>query len=250
MANPVGMPMDPNVALKPNPDRNIGDQSNSYTRLIGELQFIANATWPDIAHAISRLSSYTANPTMQHISTLKHVLRYLSGTRAYGITYSDVLGHPNHFLGYANAAFANADEQKSTSRYVFMMAGEVITWHSKKQSITALSSMEAEYITLSEVAQEVRWLRSLFSELGFTQTLLTMILGDNEGLITMTKNPQFHKWAKHIGVPFYSVREQVQKGEIVVKSCRTQQQTTDVLTKPLPQVKHKQHVTKMGLAAA
>jgi hypothetical protein len=86
-ANPVGMPLDPNVVLEPNPDGNTGDCSNSYARLIGELQFIANVTRPDIAYAISRLSSYTANPTLQHVSALKWVLRYLSGTRSYGITY-------------------------------------------------------------------------------------------------------------------------------------------------------------------
>jgi hypothetical protein len=64
MANPVGMPLDPNVVLKPNPDGNTGDHSNSYTRLIGELQFIANVTRPNILYTISRLSSYTANPML------------------------------------------------------------------------------------------------------------------------------------------------------------------------------------------
>jgi len=48
---------------------------------------------------------YTANPTMQHITALKHVLRYLSGTRSYAITYNNVLDHPNHFFGYTDAAF-------------------------------------------------------------------------------------------------------------------------------------------------
>jgi len=71
--------------------------------------------------------------------------------------------------------FANADDQKLTSGYVFMMAGGAITWYAKKQSITALSSMEAEYIALSKVACEAHWLRSLFYELGFTQILLTTI---------------------------------------------------------------------------
>ena len=70
-ANPVGMPLDPNVTLEPNLDGNVGDRSNSYAQLIGELQFIANATRPDIAHAISKLSAYTANPTMQHVLALK-----------------------------------------------------------------------------------------------------------------------------------------------------------------------------------
>ena len=109
MANPVGMPLDPNIVLELNPDGNTGDHSNSYTRLIGELQFIANVTRPDIAYTISRLLFYTTNPMLQHISALKRVLRYLSGTRSYGITYSNMLGHPNYFFSYADAAFANAD---------------------------------------------------------------------------------------------------------------------------------------------
>jgi len=96
----------------------------------------------------------------------------------------------------------------------------------------------------------VCWLRSLFHELGFVQVQLTKIPGNNKGSIALVKNPQFHKQAKHIRVQYHSIREQVQKGEITVESCRTQQQTTDVLTKPLPQVKHKQHVAEMGLAAA
>jgi hypothetical protein len=91
---------------------------------------------------------------MQHVTALKCVLRYLhvSGMRTYAITYNDILDHPNHFYSYSDATFANADDQKSTSRYVFMMARGAITWFSKKQSITALSSMEAEYIALSKAA--------------------------------------------------------------------------------------------------
>jgi hypothetical protein len=249
-ANTVGMPLDPNIVLEPNPDGDVGDQSNSYARLIGELQFLANATRPNIAYAISRLLSYTANPTMQHVTALKCVLRYLSGTKIYVITYSDVLDHPNHFYGYADAAFANADDQKSTSSYVFMMAGGAITWFSKKQTITALSSTEAKYIALSEAAHKGRWLRSLFFKLGFTQVLPTTIRGDNEGSIAMTKNPQFHKRSKHIGLQYHSIREQVHKGEIIVENCRTQNQTADMLTKPLPHAKHRQHTAEMGLASA
>jgi len=120
-------------------------------------------------------------------------VQYLSGTRSYGITYSDILGHPNSFLRYVDAVFMNLDEQKSTTRYVFIIAGGAITWHSKKQSITALSSTKAEYIALSEMAHEAQWLRSLFKELEFGQTLPTTILGNNEGSIAMMKNPQFHK---------------------------------------------------------
>ena len=208
-ANPIGMPLKHNAKFKPNLDGNVRNRSNSYARLMGKLQFIANAMRPDIAYAVSKLSSYTTNPSMQHVTMLKRVLQYLSGTRSYGITYHDVLDHPNQFFSYANASFADADDLKSTTGYVFKMSSSMITWYSKRQSVTALSTMEAEYITLSEAVQEAHWLRNLFSKLGFAQKLLTTIFGDNEGLIAILKNPQFHKWAKHIGTQFHSVKEQV-----------------------------------------
>ena len=125
-ANPISMPLEHNAKFELNLDRNAGNHSNLYARLMGELQFIANAIRPDIAYAVSKLSSYTANPSMQHVTMLKRVLQYLSGTRSYGIMYHDVLGHPNQFFGYANTSFADANDLKSTTRYVFKMSGSTI----------------------------------------------------------------------------------------------------------------------------
>jgi len=87
---------------------------------------------------------------MQHMLALKQVLRYLLGTKSYGITYSNVLNHLNHFYGYANAIFTKVDEHKSTTRYIFKIAGGAVTWYFKKQTITTLLSTEAEYIALLE----------------------------------------------------------------------------------------------------
>ena len=72
--NPVATPLDANVKIQPNPDGNDGNRSNSFVQLLGELQFLANTTRPDIAHAINRLAVYTANPSLQHTGALKRVL--------------------------------------------------------------------------------------------------------------------------------------------------------------------------------
>jgi hypothetical protein len=89
-ANPVVTPLDPNIPLEPNPDGNEGDRSNSYACVLGELQFLVNATRPDISYTVNRLAAYTANPSLQHMGALKRILRYLIGTKSYGITYSAV----------------------------------------------------------------------------------------------------------------------------------------------------------------
>jgi len=126
-ANPVHMPLDPCVKILPNPDGNEGDRSNSFAQLLGELQFVANSTRPDIAFAVNRLASYMANPSMQHQTTLKRILRYLSGTKAHGITYSHT-PEPVPFYGYADASYKNRDDGKLTTGYVFLAAGGAITW--------------------------------------------------------------------------------------------------------------------------
>jgi hypothetical protein len=89
-ANPVGMPMDPNIKINPNPEGNEGNRSNYYAKILGELQFLSNATRPDIAYAVNRLAAYTANPSLQHVGALKRLLRYLKGTKNLGITYSAI----------------------------------------------------------------------------------------------------------------------------------------------------------------
>jgi hypothetical protein len=111
-ANAVSMPLDPNITLELNPDGNDGDRSNSFASVLGELQFLANATRPDIAFMVNRLGSFTTNLSIQHITALKRVLRYLSRTRGYGITYSDVVDHPNLFHGFSDAAHANGVSKK------------------------------------------------------------------------------------------------------------------------------------------
>ena len=167
-------PLDPNVPIEANPDGNEGDRSNSYARLVGELQWIANCTRPDIQYTVNRLASYNANPSLQHTTVLKRLLRYLSSTRDFGITYRKTSGE-KLFVGYADASFGSVDEYKSVTGYVFIAGGAAIVWKSVKQSVIAMSSTEAEYVALSEAGCEVIWLRNLYSELGFIQSAPTVV---------------------------------------------------------------------------
>jgi reverse transcriptase-like protein len=110
-ACPVRTPLDAHIKLEPGEPKT-GNCSNNYTSLIGSLMYAAVATMPDIAFAVNRLASFTANPTMCHWTAAKHILRYLNGTKNVGITYStpkfeDIKGNTNQFEGYSDASFAN-----------------------------------------------------------------------------------------------------------------------------------------------
>jgi len=124
--------------------------------------------------------------------------------KEYGITYqSQTPQDSNLFYSFADAAYANTDDYKSTSGHVFLAAGGAITWCSKKQTVVALSSMEAEYVALSEAGREACWLRNLCEELGFLQSKPIEIRGDNMGVISMVWNLQFHKRSKHIATKWH-----------------------------------------------
>ena len=84
--------------------------------------------------------------------------------------------------------------------YVFLGSGGVIMWKSKKQTMIALSSMEAAYVALSEAGCEVTWLRNLYGELRFPQINPTFIKGNNSGSVVLTHNSQFHQQSKYIGL--------------------------------------------------
>ena len=249
-ANPVGMPLDPHVKLIANPEENEPNRSNAFAKLLGEMQYIGNYTRPDIMYPTNRLGAYTANPSLQHYTALKRILRYLAGTKTLGITYSaseDEDDAENLFHGYSDAAFANQEGGKSTSGYVFLASGGAITWKSKKQSIIALSTTESEYIALSEAGREASWLRNLYGELGFPQTKPTVIKGDNEGSVSMTHDPQFHARSKHIELRHHWVRDLVNDEVLDIQNVRDPEQTADVLTKALPKPKHCRHTEEMGV---
>jgi len=126
---------------------------------------------------------------MEHVTALKQILQYLKGTKSYRITYSN---------SHGNNAYANTDDYKSMAGYVFITAGGAITGCSKRQTFTALSTTEAEYVALSAAAREAYWLGNLYKELGIKQKSPTMIKGDNNGSISMARNPQFHNCALYI----------------------------------------------------
>src|SRR5262245_7803220 len=249
-ANPVGMPMDPHIKLEPNPEHHEPNRSNTFAQRLGELSFLSTSTRPDIAYAVNRLAAYTANPSVQHYTALKRILRYLAGTKNLGIKYtkSQTNNEQNNlFHDYSDSGFANADDGKSISGYVYLASGGAITWRSKKQTIIALSSTEAEYIALSEAGREACWLRNLYGELGFRQQHPTILKGDNEGSCDMTENPQFHQRSKHIALKHHWIRQHVDIKTLDIERIRDADQTADALTKALPNPTFARHVEEMGL---
>jgi hypothetical protein len=108
-----------------------------------------------------------------------------------------------------------------------------VTWFSKRQPTLALSSTEAEYQALSEVAREAVWLKAMMRDMGVDSEEPLMLRCDNESSIKLARNPIFHSKTKHIIVHYHFAREQLESGEINVTYIPTTEQLADFFTKPL-----------------
>ena len=108
--------------------------------------YVMTMTRPDIAFALSIVSRYCNNPNSTHVAAVTRILQYVKGTLDEGIVFrceQNVLD----LTEYTDAYYGSAkDDRKSTSGWLSCLGGGPIFWSSKRQSVVALSSCEAEYI--------------------------------------------------------------------------------------------------------
>ena len=138
------------------------------------------------------------------------------------------------FLTFADADFGgDMDSKHSTSGMVVKMGTGAISWRSRLQTIITLSTTEAEYISAVAAAQEIVWLRNLFSELGYeTQSASTLYL-DNQSAIAVSRNPEHHGRMKHLDLHHYWLRDVCKAGIIDFKYLPTKSMPADIMTKTL-----------------
>jgi hypothetical protein len=210
-----------------------------YQCLIGSLMYAMLGTRPDIAFSVSCLSRFLTNPGKKHWDAAKRVLRYLKHTQDYKLVYS-TSGNPD-ILGYSDSDWAgDILSRKSTSGYIFLLAGGAVTWKSRKQQTVAISTTEAEYYAVSMAASEAIWLRNFTLELTIPVPSIQrpiQLFCDNLGCVYFTKDPTDHGRLKHIEIRHLFIRDAVRRKYITVTHCRTHLQAADILTKPLPREK-------------
>jgi hypothetical protein len=129
----------------------------------------------------------------------------------------------------------------------FSLGSTMISWRSRKQKSIALSTAEAEYIATCEACTEAVWLRKLISGLFDQVPYSTIIYCDNQSCIRLSEHPVFHEQSKHIEIKYYFIRDEVQEGEVKLQYISTDEQTADILTKPLSRLKFAYLRDNMGL---
>jgi len=156
------------------------------------------------------LSRYQSNLGLDHWKAIKKVLRYLQGTQNHMLTYRKF----DHLevIGYTNSDFVGCvDTRKSTFGYVYLLAVGAISWKSTKQSVIAVSTMEAEFVACFEATVHANWLRNFILGLGVVNNISNSLKNycDNSATVFFSKNDKYSKGPKHMELKYFAVKEEV-----------------------------------------
>ena len=246
-------------------DRETFNESWEYPVVIGMLLYLAQNSRPDIAYAVHQCARFTHAPRQSHSIAVKRILRYLNSTKDKGMYLTPLNDLTiNCFVDADFAGLWNVEDDqnplcvKSQSGILLTFMGCPIHWLSKLQTQIALSTMEAEYIALSQAMRELIGLRAILKKI-YTTVLTdpkdyaslsfntisksfgtipdSTVYEDNEACLKFATAPKMSPRTKHIAIPYHFFRSKVASGEIKILRVNTNNQLADQFTKGLPQDK-------------
>jgi hypothetical protein len=233
------------ASTAPNEPRQL---SWNYSQVIRMLNYIATSSRPDILFAVHQCARFSTAPTRAHELVVKRIVRYLKGTRTKGYILKPT---NNHCINcFVDADFpgawtfnhsADPSSVRSRSGYVITYAHCPILWSSKLQSEIALSTTEAEYISLSQSLRDLIPMRTILHELSTVcnitsseATTFSTVFEDSKGCVDLIAAPTMRPRSRHISIKYHHFREHVRSGQIRIKWISTTAQLADIFTKPLP----------------
>ena len=175
-----------------------------YSLVMGSLMYAQVCTRPDIDFVVGLLGRYLSDPGQRHWKVVKKVLSYLQGTKDLMLAYrnTDTL----EVVGFSDSDYAGCvDDKKSTSSYIFMMVEEAVLWKNVKLTLTASSTMQAEYVVCYEATSHVIWLWNFISALEVVHSISRplKLFCDNSAVVSFFRNTRSISRSKHIDVKFF-----------------------------------------------
>nr|GEY44263.1 retrovirus-related Pol polyprotein from transposon TNT 1-94 [Tanacetum cinerariifolium] len=241
--DPVGTPMEIKDKLDLHQNGTSVD-ATKYRSMIGALMYLTSSR-SDIIHATCLCARYQAKPTEKHLKEVKKIFHYLQGTVNTGLWYTKDSGF--ELTRFLDADYAGCkDTFKSTFVGAQFLGEKLVSWSSKKQDYTALSTTEAEYVSLSACCAQVLWMRTQLTDYGFHFNKIPIYF-DSKSAITISCNPVQHSRTKHIDVRYHFIKEHVEKGMIELYLVKTDYQLADLFTKALPAYRFNYLVRRFGM---
>ena len=251
-----------------------------YQSIIGSIMYAALGTRPDVAFAVTALAKFSAAPLQMHHTAAIRLLRYLRTTSNLGLHYhgfssetrpdadpdleiAEADSSTPRLQGWTDSDWAgDTNERRSVGGFTFAysngrLTGAPICWQSKRQTVVALSTLEAEFIAASNATREAKWLRLLEADmLSITErnedtreaTPPPMVLwADNQGALKLIETGIVQAKSKHIDVKHRHSHDEQQKGTVSFQYVPSAANIADVMTKPFARPRHEELAKMLNL---
>ncbi|CAI7848817.1 unnamed protein product, partial [Closterium sp. NIES-53] len=233
-SSPQSTPLPTGQTLSAPPSDESVEPSGPYPELVGCLMYLMTCTRPDLAYPLSLLACYVAPGRHRkvHWDAAKRVLRYLCSTSGMGL----VLGGRARVVltGHADAFWVDdLATQQSSQGYTFNLGSGSVSWRSTRSSSVLSSSCEAEIYAGAMVAQELRWLTYLLTDLGEAPRSPPVLYVNNKAMLALCREHRLEHRTKHIALRYFLARELQQRGQLRLAYVASQANTADVFTKAL-----------------
>ena len=216
-----------------------------YRRLVGRLIYLT-FTRPELSYIVHLLSQFMKQPREDHWLAALRVVRYLKGTPDQGIMLTS--NADMQLTAYCDADWSACPiTRRSLSAYVVLLGDSIVSWKTKKQRTVSRSSAEAEYRSMADTTCELKWLKRLLYQLGFSHNQPMKMFCDSQSAIHIAKNPVFHERTKHVENDCHTVRDAVQAKLLTTEHISTKHQPADLLTKALPTPTFDYLLSKLGI---
>ncbi|CAI7923228.1 unnamed protein product [Closterium sp. NIES-53] len=224
------------------------ESSGPYPELVGCLMYLMTCTRPDLAYPLGLLARYVAPGRHRkvHMDAAKRVLRYLCSTSGMGL----VLGGRGDVVltGHSDASWVDDQAtQRSSQGYTFSLGSGSVSWRSTRSSSALSSGCEAEIYATAMVAQELRWLTYLLTDLGERPRSPSVLYVDNKAAIALCQEHRLEHRTKQIALRYFLARELQQRGQLRLAHVATRANTADIFTKALPPGDHQRFCILLGL---
>jgi hypothetical protein len=209
--------------------------------------YLATCTRPDISYAVRELARFMSNYGRTHFDAAKRVCRYLNGSRSLGLIFGRRDEAYPLIRGFCDSDWGMGEDRKSISGYAIEVFACVVAWSSKQQTVIALSSCEAEYLSATHAAKQIIWTRALLEELGEIIKDPTILFCDNQGTICCSRDPANHSKMKHIDLRYHFIRWCVNNLIIEMIYIAGTDNFADLFTKPLAGPTHNKWLVLMNI---
>ena len=205
-----------------------------YMSVGGSILYAAFATRPDVCQRVVQLCRFNANPGLSHVKEQQHLLKYLLGSSDLGITFSHPVEDKSEKVtiqAFCDSDWAGCpDTRRSTCGFVVLVCGGPVAWKSHLKKTLALSSCEAEFMALNDVAREVMWICRFLTEIGVPYDT-PRIYCDSNSAIYWAEDPVQHQRNKHVELKYYYIRDIVGKELVKLYRINTRNNPADMQTK-------------------